>query len=237
MTRTAIAVTLLLLAADLPAAEVARAEPYTFHSSFWINLHETLMHHAVAKAAPDLSALPANEAEAWQGAVDVYRKNKSGWNITFDRPMAITHDALTQFGDEAATPALREPLGPALLQAAPIYRRHFWTADDRANRFWIGYAAAMIRDAGEELARAHAKAYGAPWPEIGARRCRRPRRTVRRLHDDGAVGRRARDRLLTRCGEPRSIGPGGRLPRSTGSATSTAPRPSTRPSARSWKRR
>jgi hypothetical protein len=165
MTRTAIAVTLLLLSAHLRAAEVTRAGPYTFHSSFWINLHETLMHHAMARRAPDLTALPANDAEAWRATVDVYRKNKSGWNINFDRPMAITHDVLTQFGDEVAAPTLREPLGPALLQAAPIYRRHFWPADDRANRFWIGYAAAMIRDAGEDLARAHAKAYGVPWPE------------------------------------------------------------------------
>jgi len=60
---------------------------------------------------------------------------------------------------------LREPLGPSLLQAAPIYRRHFWPADDRANRFWIGYASAMVRDAGDELAGAHARAYGVAWPE------------------------------------------------------------------------
>jgi hypothetical protein len=118
MTRTVIAVILLLLAAHLPAAEVAHAGPYAFHSSFWINLHETLMEHAAAEAAPDLSALPASEAEAWRAAVDVYRKNKSGWNITFDRPMAITHDVSTQFGDEVAAPALRELLR-ARLAALP----------------------------------------------------------------------------------------------------------------------
>jgi hypothetical protein len=165
MTRIAIAATLLLVTADLRAAEVTRAGPYAFHSSFWINLHETLMEQAAAKEAPDLGGLPERDAEAWRAALDVYRKNKSGWNITFDRPMAIMHDVLTQVADDAAAPALREPLGAALLQAAPVYRRHFWPADDRANRFWIGYAAAMVRDAGEELARGHAKAYGAPWPE------------------------------------------------------------------------
>jgi tetratricopeptide (TPR) repeat protein len=81
MTRIAIAVTLLLLSAHLRAAEVTRAGRYTFHSSFWINLHETLMDDAAAKAAPDRSALPADEAEAWRTAVEVYRKNKSGRNI------------------------------------------------------------------------------------------------------------------------------------------------------------
>jgi hypothetical protein len=137
----AIAGATLLFALHAAAAEVTRAGPFAFHSSLWINLHETLMHFATAKTPPDLSALTPEERALWNAAVDTYRRTGTG-SITFRREMRIMHDVLTQVGDEETKPELREPLGPALLQAAPIYRRHFWADDDRANRFWIGYASA-----------------------------------------------------------------------------------------------
>src|SRR5262249_23700450 len=40
-----------------------------------------------------------------------------------------------------------------------------WTADDNASRFFIGYAAALLRDAGSALVRAHETVYRTPWPE------------------------------------------------------------------------
>jgi hypothetical protein len=46
-----------------------------------------------------------------------------------------------------------------------MYRSHWWTADDQANRFFIGYAAAMMRDTGGALVRAHEAVYRAKWPE------------------------------------------------------------------------
>ena len=57
------------------------------------------------------------------------------------------------------------PLKDALIAAAPIYRRHWWTADDQAIRFFIGYDSAMMRDAGTALVHAHEAVYRATWPE------------------------------------------------------------------------
>jgi hypothetical protein len=79
--------------------------------------------------------------------------------------MSIMLDVLTQIVDDDTRPKLRQPLGPALVETAPIYRRYFWPADDAANRFWIGYASAMVRDAGDELAAEHARVYALPWPK------------------------------------------------------------------------
>lgn len=154
----------ILLSLPISAAEVTRVGPYAFHSSLWINLHETLMHCASAETPCDLTTLNPEERAAWSAAVETYRRTGTG-NITFRRAMAVTHDVLTQVGDDETASGVREPLGPALRQAAPIYRRHFWPDHDRGNRFWIGYTAAMVRDAGEELANGHARAYGLPWPE------------------------------------------------------------------------
>ncbi|MGH9458155.1 MAG: hypothetical protein ACRD2J_11020 [Thermoanaerobaculia bacterium] len=158
------AVAAMFVALDASAAEVARVEPFSFHSSFWISLHETLMHCATAKTPCDLAALTPEERAEWEAAVETYRTTGEG-QITFRRPMAITSDALTAVGDDETAPETRDPLGPALRRAAPVYRRHFWPADDRANRFWIAYASAMVADAGAELAKAHERAYGLPWPE------------------------------------------------------------------------
>ena len=122
------------------------------------------MHCATTKSGCDTASLTPEERTVWNAAVDTYRTTGSG-SITFRAPMRITHDVLTEVRDDEAEPKLRPPLGRSLVDAAPIYRRHFWPADDMANRFWIGYAAAMVRDAGDELAREHARIYGMPWPK------------------------------------------------------------------------
>lgn len=166
MMRNMLAAAALLVSLEASAAEVTRVGPYAFHSSFWINLHETLMHCATTPCDP--AGLSPNERAAWDEAVETYRKtwqDGGRGSITFVRPMAITHDVVTTLTDDETAPELREPLGPALVKAAPIYRRHLWDGDDRANRFWLATASAIVADAGLELAEAHARAYGIPWPE------------------------------------------------------------------------
>jgi hypothetical protein len=78
--------------------------------------------------------------------------------------MVITTDALTQVADDAAQPLIDAPLADALVRAAPIYRKYWWMNDDRANRFFIACAAAMLREAGEQLVRLHEAACRTPWP-------------------------------------------------------------------------
>jgi hypothetical protein len=146
--------------------EVVRVAPWDLHSSFWMSLHQTLMHDATRRDPRDVAALTAEEQTAWNEAFTAYRTAAAGApNITFTRPMVITIDGLSQVADDAISPTIDAPMSDALTKAAPVYRKHWWRADDAANRFFIAYAAALLREAGAELIRAHSAAYRMPWPD------------------------------------------------------------------------
>lgn len=140
-------------------AEVVRAGRWHLHSSFWMNLHQTLMHDASTRSPRDLTPLTAEQRAIWSAAVDVYRENAGPGSITFSRSMMGLQDRITQIADDAVILTVDGPVGDAMRSVAPLYRAHWWSADDRANRFSMGYAAAMLRDAGEELAVGHEAVY------------------------------------------------------------------------------
>lgn len=159
-------VCLLFAATAVHGAEVTRAARWELHNSFWMNLHQTLMHDATAKTPRDTAALSGEHRSAWEAAVTAYREAGGTGSITFARPMVVTQDELTQLADDAVNGTLlRGPLAGALRQAAPVYRAHWWASDQTANRFFIAYAAAMLRDAGEELALAHESVYREKMPQ------------------------------------------------------------------------
>ncbi|MBZ5536734.1 MAG: hypothetical protein LAO31_12330 [Acidobacteriia bacterium] len=148
------------------AAEVVQVRPWELHSSFWMSLHQTLIADAMRSTPRALPDLSPEEQATWNEAVKAYCTAGGGHSdMTFANPMLITTDALTQVADDAAEPLINAPLKDALILAAPVYRRHWWTVDDQANRFFIGYAAAMLREAGEGLVRAHESVYRTAWPE------------------------------------------------------------------------
>ena len=158
---------LVLSFAALGAAgsEVTRAGRWELHSSFWMNLHQTLMHDASARTPTDLSSLSEEERAVWEEVLSQYREAGGNGSLTFSEPMMDLQNELTQVADGAVDPMIRHPLGATIRQAAPIYRQHWWKADDAANRFLIDYAAAMLRDAGEEILREHERVYGTEYPE------------------------------------------------------------------------
>jgi hypothetical protein len=120
----------------------------------------------VTRSKPrDNTTLSAAEQTAWDEAVAAYRTAAGRGDITQATPMVITNDGLSQVADDAMAPIIDAPLADALKRAAPVYRAHWWAADDKANQFFIGYAAAMLRDAGADLVRAHEAAYHMPWPQ------------------------------------------------------------------------
>lgn len=152
-------------AAAAPAGAVVQVGPWELHSSFWMSLHQTLIDDAMStpsRARPELSP---EELTAWNAAVAAYRTAGGRGDMTFATPMIITTDGLTQVADEAVDPLIDAPLKDALMQAATAYRRHWWITDDRASRFFISYAAGMLRDAGDALVKAHETAYRTPWPQ------------------------------------------------------------------------
>jgi hypothetical protein len=166
VTRAALAISLLLAASEAHASEVVRASRWELHNSFWMSLHQTLIDDAMRKTPRELPGLTPEEQTTWKEAVAAYRTaGGDAYDLTFVREAVITNDAITQIADDALTPDIDAPLGDTLRKAAPVYRKHWWPADENANRFFIGYAAAMLRDAGDELIAAHEKVYGVSWPQ------------------------------------------------------------------------
>lgn len=156
----------LLFTAAVHASEVVTAARWELHSSFWMSLHQKLIGDLIREQPRDLSGLSPEELAAWNEAVAAYRKSAGdAFDPTFTRDMMSTSDALSQVDDDAKEPLIESPLAEVLKKAAPVYRKHWWAADDKANRFFIGYAAAMVRDAGEELVAAHEKVYRTPLPK------------------------------------------------------------------------
>jgi len=120
-----------------------------------MSLHQTLIADAMRPKPRDLGTPSVEEQAAWNEAVTAYRTAGGQGDLTFARPMLITNDGLTQIPDDATQPIIDAPLADALKRAAPVYHAHWWEADHKANQFFIAYAAAMLREAGEDLIRAH----------------------------------------------------------------------------------
>jgi hypothetical protein len=154
-----------LLTSAVQAAEVTRAGRWEFHSSFWMNLHLALMHDASVKTPRTLDALTPEERATWTAAVETYKAANTAPDITFAQPMVALQDDLTQVADDARVITIDGPLADTMRAAAAVYSKHWWSADDLTNRFFISYASAMVRDAGEELAAAHERVYRAKMPE------------------------------------------------------------------------
>jgi hypothetical protein len=72
-----------LVATSAGAAETTRVGRWTLHSSFWMNLHQTLMHDASTRSPRDISALSPEERAAWGTAVATYREAAGEASITF----------------------------------------------------------------------------------------------------------------------------------------------------------
>ena len=140
------------------AAAVGR---YDLRSGFWVSLHQTLF--AVAFLGAEAPWVGEAERPGWDAAVAAYRERFARQSPVFDHELIVTNDALSGLAEGAALPVLPRGMAEVLASAAPAYRAR-WPADDRANRFWVAVAAALLAEAGEELVAAHEEAYGTVYP-------------------------------------------------------------------------
>lgn len=146
----------------LLVATPALAERWEMRSNFWVSLHHTLL-DAAQNSKTTEETLTAQERTAWINAVLAYRSRFTDRVPWENEELTRINDTLSSTG-EMLQEGLQEDVARALLQAAPIYRKLYWPADDRANRFWISSAEGLLRDAGEELANAHGRVYGVTYP-------------------------------------------------------------------------
>ena len=162
-------------AAQPGSSRVASASQLEFHSAFLMNLHHTLYAAAWARRpeagtlralagplpAPLDAAMTKEEQSAWDAAIAYYDKEVASRDLLFGRGMYELKKALVA-GDlsrEAVGPELRA----VLESAAPVYRTHFWSAHDRANREWIQRTVEGVRTIGPEVISRLTKRYEMPW--------------------------------------------------------------------------
>ncbi|HEV2473201.1 MAG TPA: hypothetical protein VGS41_11080 [Chthonomonadales bacterium] len=157
---------------DAPARSCQALAPvaqktFEFHNDFWVNLHHTLYNQAALQKAghpPDLSTLSQQEASEWNRALDYYGRNLIGRSL-LDYSMvrintALAHTAETSRLTQVEDRALRE----LLENAAPIYRAHWWPAQQRSNQEWMDRISPLVARCEDAVKPALSHAYNSPWP-------------------------------------------------------------------------
>jgi hypothetical protein len=156
---------------------------FALYSGFWINLHHVLYQQArlhsrraVTRAQGGievqggelaLDALTEQERRDWNLAIDIYEQEVAGHDLQFDRDLVLMNNRLAEMGEQQgaeATGFTRDVI-TALAKAAPVYRAHWWTGDDRSNRDWIDAVAPLVEQMGAQIARQLSAIYQAPWPK------------------------------------------------------------------------
>ncbi len=164
---------------------------FEFHSGFWVNLHHFLYLQArlmngntsstdIARGAappdePPVSIIdfPAEEIKAWRAAVAFYAKDLARRDLLLNGDMETINNRLSEMEacadlqgkiSAACKSGLQADLVEALDRAAPVYRAHWWSEQDRANREWIARVAPMVQQLGVELSAQLADVYQRPWP-------------------------------------------------------------------------
>lgn len=167
-------------APDAPQAAVTHPL-FDFHSNFWVNLDQVLVHEACLRAgkpnrmlenAAPLSATGMSKQEAadWNAAVSFYAAHY-GTNPPYTPPYKVdelidVNDALAGQPDDGAhldTKSLPAELIPVLQSAAVVYRKYWWPDHNKSNEDWLASQKDRVRDLGPKLAAAMTKDLHQPW--------------------------------------------------------------------------
>jgi hypothetical protein len=169
----------------LPSAPAKAQGPiFRFASDeFWLNLHKFLYvlgraqnkstdasREAVAGAPADadrgLALLTEAERNIWADAVTAYARGPSRQDPVTNRDFASLEGRLAGI-DEASGVAgakVDEPLRAALEQAAPVYRKAWWSSHRAANRIWVSETQELLKTHGSTILQFITRAYQERWP-------------------------------------------------------------------------
>jgi hypothetical protein len=172
---------------DRPVPTLALLTIFAFHTDdVWLNLHqflyvlgrhEALMPDRTRRAqvnAPDdadkgLATLTPEEQRVWREAVTFYAQDLSKLDAIFDDRLVGTASAIAAAGNRAALDGtgVDPSLAAVLEKVAPIYRKAWWPAHERANRAWTEAMESLVTRHGEAILKFITGAYGLPWPADG----------------------------------------------------------------------
>ena len=144
-------------------AEV-RVGRYKLQSNPWVNLHQRLLYEARFKWDKPPAGLSGDDVAKWAKAIDAYRLFIGNRHPIFDNELIRINAELSATRGTKLPSTIPTAAAKVLETAMPLYRVAQWEEDDRANRFWIAVAEPLLASTAEELAAAHAKVYGVPFP-------------------------------------------------------------------------
>ncbi len=164
--------------------------PFQFYvNDSWLSLHQFLyalgMHEAglpprtrraVVGAPADVAArlqdISAGERAQWAAAVSYYAKGPSTQDAVFDAGLVRATEALTALGDAAMMTTV--PVGAIdpewrahLETVAPVYRRVWWPAHQRANATRRDVMIPLAAQHGPAILATVERAFGRAWPPAG----------------------------------------------------------------------
>lgn len=162
-----------------PFATDSRTVPlFQFHSNFWVNLHQCLVHEALLSLGnPDrrlqttaplaATGMNENEESAWKNAVASYAGRFGDRQELFDDEMVRINNSLAQQTDDGSplnAKDIPDAVAAVLRDAAPVYRKYWWAEHDRINKNWIGSQLARVNELGAQIAAAMQKDLRQAWP-------------------------------------------------------------------------
>jgi hypothetical protein len=151
---------------------------FEFHNNFWVNLHQTLLEEALLRAGkPDrrlqaatplaASQMSSLERSDWNAAVTYYathfgtlRQHGNDQLIGINDTLAMQPDD----GGNLSSADLLPGLVAVLADAAPIFRKYWWPAQQQSNTQWIASQRARVVKLGPRLAAAMTRDLRQPWP-------------------------------------------------------------------------
>ena len=144
---------------------MAQAGPFEFHSDFWLNLHHYLYEQALHQTKTRDDVTGADKA-AWDKAVNFYRASMVKHDLLFDPHMQAID---TELAEDETLPKLvvngaDGNLWETLNSVAAIYRAHWWSGHDQANRSFVAAAIPLVQRFSGQLIRQMTTAYESPWP-------------------------------------------------------------------------
>ena len=175
----------------LNGAKPGELPTFEFRSGFWTNLHHFLYEQAALRRkstnvvigggaeearavfVPAAIQLGAEEQRSWNSALDYYSQNMVGKDLLQNGDMVAINNVLATLGacselsgtsDPKCTSGLQPAMIAALTSAAPVYRAHWWSGDDRANHEWISKISVIIAKWGTDVSQQLSAAYSSPWP-------------------------------------------------------------------------
>jgi hypothetical protein len=164
-----------VVALTQPGGELALEQrPFALYSAFWPNLHHLLWAVAWAKRPPSAVPSPSGslpeplggpltpaERAAWDAAVKYYDDELADLHPLFE--LGPIRKVMIQAGADLPKDGLKPELRAVLMAAAPVYRKYWWPAHDKANRAWIADPMAKLASLSPGVPDRLSRLYGVPW--------------------------------------------------------------------------